>query len=307
MRKITIEDIQNSVKKKGGKCLASEYVSSVAKVEWECSEGHRWFATINSVKNNDSWCPLCSPTKRLTLDDVKKLAESRGGKCLATVYRNNYSKLEWECSEGHRWLARTNSIKDGSWCPMCSKVAPVTMAELNIIAENWGGKCISTSVINSSTNLEWECSEGHRWFAPPSRIKNSGSWCPECRGTKKLTLEEMQDLAESRGGKCLSDVYVNVNTKMEWECKEGHKWSALPYAIKLGGWCPHCSKYKKLSLEEVRNSAAARGGKCLSKEYINAHTKMEWECEEGHRWFATAANVNRGTWCRLCGYIRKSK
>lgn len=36
------------------------------------------------------------------IEDMQKLAEKRGGKCLSTEYA--YTKLEWECDEGHTWL-----------------------------------------------------------------------------------------------------------------------------------------------------------------------------------------------------------
>jgi len=50
----------------------------------------------------------------------------------------------------------------------------------------------------------------------------------------------------------------------------------------------------------MQQFAKRKGGKCLSEEYINAKTKLEWECRKGHRWFATPDNVTRGTWCPIC-------
>jgi len=32
----------------------------------------------------------------------------------------------------------------------------------------------------------------------------------------------MQQVAKKRGGKCLSEKYVNAKTKLEWECRKGH-------------------------------------------------------------------------------------
>ena len=34
----------------------------------------------------------------------------------------------------------------------------------------------------------------------------------------------MQELAKARGGKYLSDRYIDAKTKMKWQCKEGHVW-----------------------------------------------------------------------------------
>jgi hypothetical protein len=58
----------------------------------------------------------------------------------------------------------------------------------------------------------------------------------ECK--KKLTIEDMYALAESRGGKCLSKEYAGVNKHLKWECQYGHQWEATPNSVKRGSWCP---------------------------------------------------------------------
>jgi hypothetical protein len=54
----------------------------------------------------------------------------------------------------------------------------------------------------------------------------------------------MHQIAQERGGSCLSDKYVNNNTKLNWQCAEGHEWSAVPSSIKNGTWCRKCSRAK---------------------------------------------------------------
>ena len=61
------------------------------------------------------------------------------------------------------------------------------LIELSLIAEARGGKLISTEYINIDTKLEWECSEGHRWWQKPDHIKNTGTWCAKCAFAKKTT------------------------------------------------------------------------------------------------------------------------
>ena len=116
------------------------------------------------------------------------------------------------------------------------------------IAYGRGGKCISTRYVNANSKLKWECGEGHRWEAKPGHIK-SGHWCPKCGFEKsaeaqKLTIEDMQRIAKARGGICLSARYINIDTKLKWQCKYGHQWEAIPYSIKKGHWCPQCG-YKE--------------------------------------------------------------
>jgi len=45
-----------------------------------------------------------------------------------------------------------------------------------------GGKCVSESMTKGDlyTKLEWECHDGHRFFASPYTVLKAGHWCPEC-------------------------------------------------------------------------------------------------------------------------------
>jgi len=55
----------------------------------------------------------------------------------------------------------------------------------------------------------------------------------------------------------------------------------------------------------LRRIARERGGKCLCREYVNAHTPLAWGCRYGHKWKAAAGAVKggshrKGTWCPKC-------
>ena len=70
----------------------------------------------------------------------------------------------------------------------------------------------------------------------------------------------MQKIAKSYGGKCLSKEYINTDTKLEWMCKEGHVWKAIPSSVKKGHWCPECAGNKQLELKDAQDLAKSRGG-----------------------------------------------
>ena len=127
----------------------------------------------------------------------------------------------------------------------------------------------------------------------------------------KFTIKDMQGIAEARGGKCLYTEYVNSNTHLEWECSEGHHWETTPSQIKhKNSWCPKCaidrgSAYLRGNIEEVRELATQKGGKCLSDKYINNTTHLLFECSEGPQWEATPKNIKKGRWCRKCYDMRR--
>ena len=107
----------------------------------------------------------------------------------------------------------------------------------------------------------------------------------------------MQQIARSRGGRCISKVYININTHLLQKCAKGHVWKAIPYSIKKGSQCPVCSSRKKLTIGEMQKIVLERKGKCLSLKYINSRTKLIWMCELGHIWIAIPSPVKRGSWC----------
>lgn len=55
----------------------------------------------------------------------------------------------------------------------------------------------------------------------------------------------MQEIAKRKNGKCLSKKYINSQTKLTWQCREGHIWKAIPNNIKNGKWCPYCAREKR--------------------------------------------------------------
>src|ERR1700676_536966 len=122
----------------------------------------------------------------------------------------------------------------------------LTIQILNSVAQRRGGRCLSKRYVNFRVPLFWQCDAGHRWQALPTNVTR-GSWCPDCAGVKRLTIEEMRLLAKNRGGQCLSKHYSNDDTKLTWRCAAGHEWKAAPVAVKRGTWCPRCAHTLRLT------------------------------------------------------------
>jgi len=178
------------------------------------------------------------------------------------------------------------------------------------IAKERGGRCLSKKYVNNHTKMLWECKVKHRWCAILNNIKNSNMWCPECAGNKKLDgLKIARQIAKERGGRCLSKKYINIETKMEWECAIKHRWWAILVSIKNNNsWCPYCSGRIIYGLEIAQQIARDRGGKCLSKGYINNSIKMEWECAIKHKWLASLKHIkDQGHWCPECGFLNGAR
>ena len=243
---------------------------------------------------------------------LKEIAKNRSGTLLSEKYINNNTKMKFCCSSGHEWLAFPYNIKRGCWCPVCCyEKQKASIEKMQKLAETRDGKCLSKKYINSWTHLRWLCKDGHVWEASPANIK-TGHWCPTCgqtrQGLHKYSINDMQKLAETREGKCLSTEYINNRTKLKWVCKNGHIWEASPdsingYRRSHGSWCPICANRKKLTIEYVKDQIENKlhpGSKLISAEYKSNSTKLELICETGHPFEMRWTSINNGHWCPYC-------
>ena len=169
---------------RGGECLSNEYFGSNEKLIFKCGNcNHVWKTTPRDI-NGGSWCHRCAG-RAFTINDVIEFAKIKNGKCLSNEFIISKKKLIWECDKNHTWIASFSQVRRGTWCPTCShsnagknKIIPIDVYKE--VAKNKGGECLSNSVKDSNSKLEWKCSEGHIWFATASEVKNTSQWCPIC-------------------------------------------------------------------------------------------------------------------------------
>ena len=197
----------------------------------------------NILKSERCYSQYRTPQyKKRALEEIKKIARNRGGKCLSETYINSTTKLIFQCHKGHIWQTMPCSVKSSqSWCPTCRYEKKIrTLADLQKIAARHGGKCLATEYVSMNEKIEWQCAQGHIWEAAACRVQ-LGTWCRQCANDRlRSTIEQMHELAHSKGGKCLSTHYTNSMTNLLWECKLGHTWYATPGHVKDSTWCPLC-------------------------------------------------------------------
>lgn len=286
------------------------------KVEWECGQGHRWWATQNNVQRG-TWCPHCGRSARvklpindphtlaphekrkLRLDEMMALARTNGGKCLAIDYMNSRARIEWECGQGHKWAARPDSIQHGRWCPTCARNYSKKIDEMRALAKERGGRCLSDEYCGAVKKLHWQCKGGHQWWADPHSVLR-GSWCIICAGYARKTITDMQEYAKSKVGLCVSAEYKNAMTPLLWQCMFGHQWWGKPNSVRSrDGWCPTCQGRRK-TVADMQTVATSRGGRFCSETYRGDARNHTWQCVEGHQWEATPNRILRGGWCPVC-------
>lgn len=176
---LTIDTCKRIAKERGGECLSLEYKYG-SYLKWRCGYGHEWEAPLGNIKNQYRWCPYCAGNARLTIDWFKEHAKSKGGECLSSEYKNQKTKLNFKCKEGHAWTTSAASIRnENTWCPTCSGVSKPSIESAHQLAANKLGECLSSEYINAREKLKWRCKEGHQWDATLNVVKK-GHWCNIC-------------------------------------------------------------------------------------------------------------------------------
>jgi hypothetical protein len=253
-RRTSIEFFKEYAISRKGLCLSDTYINQKSILKFKCANNHIWEVRGASLKGGKTWCRFCSghyaantpELQQQRLNELIEIAASKGGECLSETYVNNNTKVKFKCAKGHVWETGPGQIRAGRWCKRCASVKANEWKKDKLetfvkIIEAKGGKCLTTEYINSQvTRLVIECGKGHQWATWPGHVKK-GLWCRKCNGSAKHSLSDVIRLAESRGGKCLSENYKNDMSNITWQCNEGHIWDATPNNIKHGRWCPTCA------------------------------------------------------------------
>ncbi|MDR5777537.1 MULTISPECIES: hypothetical protein [unclassified Caballeronia] len=302
-RRSTIDELRDVAARRGGQCLSAAYTDKHQKLRWRCASGHEW-ESLAAIVRSGHWCPHCERERRRTgIGRMREIAAERGGHCLSERYDNARTLLRWQCAQGHTWEASATQTQRGQWCSFCSGHRH-SIAGMQALAHSRGGKCLSEVYVDSRQKLQWQCVADHTWFATPS--VTARYWCTQCSQERRgqESIGRMRELATQRGGQCLSARYVTAATPLMWQCREGHQWQMAPQSItNRARWCPYCSGRRKYTLTDMKELAQARGGDCLSNSFVSSHDRVQWLCGRGHAWSARAYQVISGTWCPQCAIL----
>ena len=173
---------------------------------------------------------------------------------------------------------------------------------IKVFVENKGGILLSTVYEKFNIKLKFQCKEGHQWEALWASVKSTHTWCPECSGNKKYTLEQVIELCNKANVELLTPLsdYKSTKQHLSFRCKNQHIFFTRLKDLKPNHQCAACRGKAKLDISILANHARSKNGLLLTKEYKNSDTNMLWECEKKHTWEARWSNIRNGRWCPEC-------
>lgn len=182
-KRLTYEYVKAQVESEPGyKLLSKEYENQYTKLEIHCgNEEHPPYVTNWKIFSyQGSRCPYCAG-KRVTYEQVKGRIESEPGyTLLSTKYKDNRTKLDIECNEGHQYPANWNAFQQGKRCPYCAGQI-VTYDRVKQHVEGEGCNLLSKEYKNCKTKLKIQCkNKKHEPFWMSWDNFYQGHRCPLC-------------------------------------------------------------------------------------------------------------------------------
>ena len=208
-------EIIKIIKEKNGTSEVKSYVNYEYEFEVTCSKNHTRKTSYNRLVYNGYWCRVCALSNstiiiKKTVEDMEKLALSRGGKFLSETYDGSECEKLWLCEYGHEFERTPHSVSQGYWCIECQKIKAenkkkerirLTTEKIEKLVAEYGGELLS-DVENMSTPCLFQCSEGHEWETTPTLILNKKTWCKQCYlENKKKERKSKGKRERKRGGK----------------------------------------------------------------------------------------------------------
>ena len=230
--------------KKRDYTLISKYKNSKTKVEYICPKGHKGCIKYNNFKNGNG-CAKCVGKKIYTFKEVYETFRKEGFKLLSTKYKNNTTKLDYICSNGHYGKIQFKTFLTGTGCSYCAalkKMTPFKTIEKEFIKRNYTLLSTKEDRTSTKTKLKYECPNGHIGYTTWSCFQQSKG-CKLCFTNSLLMDYNIIENEFNKRGYILLTTNEERKGKhdlLEYICPKGHchriKWGPF----RLGQGCPYC-------------------------------------------------------------------
>lgn len=273
--KYTYEQIKANVESKGCKLISTEYTNSKTKLKIQCKCGEIFetaYEKFNRTPNPKQQCNECGKKmtgdkNRLDYDKVKEYIESMGCKLESSVYKEGQIPLQVKCKtcgDIYDVSFVVFKVKGKHECDACvnkrlSERYTLSYDAVKDIIENSefskGCKLISKEYIGNASILDIMCICGNIFHTNLANFRcNSKNQCNECgeKIRQSKTTEETrfsydyvkQFIEENSDCKLISDVYMNVEDKLELQCDCGEyfKVSFKNFKHRYQRKCRSCTK-----------------------------------------------------------------
>ena len=310
----TPSELNQIANKRNGKCFSNKTLKISEYTDWQCSNGHQWNAQVNNVVKLSSWCPICKNNTgeeicRLVFEKfTNKKFPSKRPLWLRSKNQSKSMELDGYCLELNIAFEHQGKqhYDDGMSHFESSKVISRDNIK-RLICKERGINVLEIPQIGFYISIQ-EAIKLIRDFLIQNKCEIISEVSEETIFNNKFalydeTLNEIKKIAESKGGKCLSNSYLGHVKPLKFQCKNSHIWLARPNDIKRGSWCSVCAGAggKKKTIEDLNALTSKFNIACLDQSYPGSKRKLKWECRVGHVFEARYDTlIRRAKKCPYC-------
>lgn len=295
-------------------------ISHSKKLNWRCSLGHVWDATITHRLRNQN-CPYCSSHRLLVgFNDLATthpdLAAEADGWDPKSVISDGHRSFRWKCGLGHVWENSISNRKGGQGCPFCKgkrilfgfndlfTLHPSIAAE----ASGWDPREYS---VGSGQKLKWKCIQGHEWDTTVASRVSQGTGCPFC--ANKKIMKGYNDLATTHPDLAKMAFEWDPTTlgagsgkRVKWKCTKGHiTLASVESRAKAQTNCKFCANTEVLigfnDLQTTNPTLASEAFEWDPRTLTEGSNKnVQWRCHKGHVWKQSPSTRSVGLGCPYC-------
>ena len=170
---------------------------------------------------------------------------------------------------------------------------------------------------DAKTKIKFRCKKhDHSFEQTANNHLNSKHPCKFClQESRRLTLSDGITTFKNKIQTIYGDIfdfenvnYINQRTPVSLKCFKHNKViTKEPQVFLRGHGCDLCAKedssanLSERTLYEINFFVSKLNGKCLSKTYLNNESKLDFECNAGHKFQKSWSQVkNSLRWCSKC-------
>ncbi len=249
-KKLTLDYVKQYFEDRDCELFEMEYINSHTLMRYRCKCGNKECKiSFNNFKKGQR-CAKCYGNEKLTLKEVKEYFKDNDCELLETEYKNNRTKMEYECKCGNKKCKITfKRFKIGQRCSECRGGVKFTYKYVKQYFEDHDCKLLATEYVDANTPMKYKCKCGN------SDCKISFSHFKNGERCKKCAIKR-------NSGKN----HPNYNSNLTDEEREKNRSR------------PGCNKWRKLIIKRDDNTSQCcfqEGGKLIAHHIENYANNKE--------------------------------
>jgi hypothetical protein len=232
-------------------------------------------------------------------------------------FNNPKDHCEMQCNNNHIFKCTVGVVSKARnrgylICEQCKYDEIILRTTMKLESQNFS--LISFNIKKSTL----QCNNGHTIIRGTYHLDNV--ICEYCKSEKiaRNALATLQDILTNKNAKLLiseedfCNRYKNHKTKFTIQCDNNHIWETYLALLVDDHWCKFCASERLnrriLAIEDAQELARRYGGKLISESFKNVMDLLEWECQEGHRFYQNYRAIDKDNiWCNKCSIRWKSE